>query len=634
MKKGYINAVKRFIDHSKDKYEQLELQTKDEFQSTPILLAALGSNLDIVKLLYDLGAKLDAQNAHGHSIVEIAALRQDLKLLHYLISVDYGVLNVWKRLLNAFVSEADEISASVGRTLEKLTATPKNDDEATLNEWKTVMDTLIENELIETLVKAFRLHCVETIFSAFFLFFNLYEYVLLTKKFEYIKKFVKLGALKHFYQYLQLNSANELAYDSNLVCLCGKVFEKLTKTHELYVSSFDMLSHDDRNNVIQLVNRLMKKVYDASMICSFLNFLRNLVDNDPNSKQHCVQPPFITSVMTLFAEYDISEDSSFLRSLLQLTLSLCENSEETKTQFFKENLASFILLALRHETNEMKELAVECIRTCSNSNVYVQKMLLKDTILPTLLTLLQKTQIMSLKMLTIKSLWSIAGEDAMQRKNMAIKIRVNYFVDFLSIKSDDLYSISCEALQTLFAIPPNVNQCIHDQFISLHGVNALVRALTNDKENIVLAAIQCIQRFCVRAGMIPFKYGQNEIKKYNGITDLVAIYSHAQVGFLVFVQALSCNLDSSRVLFPTKQKRTGLFLNFFLKFFLNQRYHSSLDLNVVREKMAFFFKRIFSPRTFCELKQPLHLLAYVWKILKTWRQHKTRSNSTIQTCTN
>lgn len=43
--KGYVNAVKRYISNSYDKTTLLELVTKDDQTITPILLAALGSNL-------------------------------------------------------------------------------------------------------------------------------------------------------------------------------------------------------------------------------------------------------------------------------------------------------------------------------------------------------------------------------------------------------------------------------------------------------------------------------------------------------------------------------------------------------------------------------------------------------------
>jgi ankyrin repeat protein len=74
--KGFVHAVKRIVDNSFDKAQQLELFTKDENCVTPIVIAVLGGHRELVEYLVDAGANLNVRNNKGHGLVEIAAIRQ------------------------------------------------------------------------------------------------------------------------------------------------------------------------------------------------------------------------------------------------------------------------------------------------------------------------------------------------------------------------------------------------------------------------------------------------------------------------------------------------------------------------------------------------------------------------------
>jgi hypothetical protein len=201
---------------------------------------------------------------------------------------------------------------------------------------------------------------------------------------------------------------------------------------------------------------------------------------------------------------------------------------EIQNQFLKEGLGGQLLKSLRHNSTEIKELSISCIEKLSQSNVFAQKVLVKDGVVPHLLSLLQKFTSTQQKVITANALWSLAGEDSSQRRYIANKMRLSLLIDFLSNKSDELYFIACDAISVLLSQPPNSNTSIHDEFLNLHGISPLVRVLTNEKEHIVLAVIRCIQHLCIRTGYNPFKEAQNEIKKCEGITFLVAIMLHVK----------------------------------------------------------------------------------------------------------
>ena len=512
------------MEHSKDRGQQLELETKDDLQLTPILVAALGSHLDVIEALYNYGAKIDAKNAYQHGIVEIASLRQDLKIIEYLINMSVSGINVWKQLLQTFTSESEDISGSVGRTIEKLVEMPTEiSDQAKMNNWKRNINNFIQNNLSATLCKVLQQRNKETLISAFFITINFLDYAESENLDDVVKQFTKAGILHILPSFMKID---QNPIDLDLVCLCGKVLDRLTRTNEMLKNTFG-IANDLVQNVYQAVFKIIQKLRNPVVLFSYLDFLTNLIKFGKSSNIQLQNlSTLVSALMPLYRE--CSNDVHLFRSILRLTIALSLDSNDLQSQFVKEGLAIYLGIALKHGSAELKELSITCIEILSKTNVYVQKALAKDGILNTLLLLLQKSQSNQQKVLTANALWSLAGDDAVQRKQMAIRIRVTTLVDFLQMKSNELYFISCDALRVLFCKPQNVNLSMHDQFLDLHGVNALVRVMTNENEYIVLAAIRCLQRLCIRAGVNAYKPGQSEIKKYNGITFLVALLIHAK----------------------------------------------------------------------------------------------------------
>lgn len=124
--KGFMYPVKRIVESSFDKTSQLELFTRDENCVTPIVIAVLGGHFELVEYLAEAGANLIVRNSKGHGIIEIAAIRQDLKMLNYLINLNDPKLNpyIWPNLVRLLAYSEDEMrdmSTAAIRSLESLT---------------------------------------------------------------------------------------------------------------------------------------------------------------------------------------------------------------------------------------------------------------------------------------------------------------------------------------------------------------------------------------------------------------------------------------------------------------------------------------------------------------------------------
>ncbi len=431
-------------------------------------------------------------------------------------------INVWKQLLQVFTNESEEISGSVGRTIEKLVEIPAVKSEKEMNYWRRNIKNLIDNNLLNVLCKVFQQRHKETLISAFFITLNMIEYIEQENLLELMKQFTKAGILQIWLGFLK----TEANIDLDLICLCGKAFDRFSRTSEILKYTFPLVN-DVTQLIYQGIFKVIQKVHNPIVLFSHLDFLTNLIKfGKPFNIQLSNLPTLVSALMPLYRE--CSYDPHFFRSILRLTVALSLDSNELQTQFVKEGLSSYLGNALKHGSSDLKELAIQCIEILSKTNVYVQKILAKDGILHTLLLLLQKSSTSQQKVLTANALWSLAGDDSTQRKQMATRIRVTTLVDFLQMKSQDLFYISCDALRVLFCKPQNVNVSTHQEFLDLHGTHSLVRILTHESEHIVLACIRCLQRLSVRAGLSAFKTAQDEIQKYGGITFLVALMIHAK----------------------------------------------------------------------------------------------------------
>ena len=120
---GYYKSVNRFI---KSREDQLELETQDGQQLTPLLLACMNGHVETVQLLVEeLHANLKAKDRHLFGAVELAASKNHIKVLEYLLNLNSPDLQVWNNLIKGL--SQSELETSCARALVELT-TEENAD--------------------------------------------------------------------------------------------------------------------------------------------------------------------------------------------------------------------------------------------------------------------------------------------------------------------------------------------------------------------------------------------------------------------------------------------------------------------------------------------------------------------------
>lgn len=110
----------------------LELKSKDDLESTPILLASLSGALDSVKCLIELGAQYTSIDKEGNGAVHLAALHFHTNTLEYFISWNNDEVPVWDLLVGMLKSVDDKRKHSAVKCLEVLSL-------ALENNWKSIL---------------------------------------------------------------------------------------------------------------------------------------------------------------------------------------------------------------------------------------------------------------------------------------------------------------------------------------------------------------------------------------------------------------------------------------------------------------------------------------------------------------
>lgn len=114
---GYYKSVSRFI---KSREDQLELETQDGQQLTPFLLACTNGHLETVQLLAEeFHANLKAKDRQLFGAVELAALKDHINVLEYLLKLDSPDLEVWKNLIRGL--SVSDLETSCAKALVELT---------------------------------------------------------------------------------------------------------------------------------------------------------------------------------------------------------------------------------------------------------------------------------------------------------------------------------------------------------------------------------------------------------------------------------------------------------------------------------------------------------------------------------
>ena len=238
--KGYTNAITRFLDYARETGKNLiEQRTIDDYETTPILIAALGGHIEVIDLLIKNGADFNAQlkfQDTSHGIIEIACIRQHIELLILMYDYIPDIATRINKLLTCTKFD-NETRASIGRTVETLSrdyfTVMKKLSKFKLDSHENRLTYLFEKDKIIS----YRLFNLEDIGSSLAKFLSLNEtnqdaitscmltLINVVENFEIRKQFLDSNGLKNMINYID-NHKKKLR---DVICNCLVILQKKSK---------------------------------------------------------------------------------------------------------------------------------------------------------------------------------------------------------------------------------------------------------------------------------------------------------------------------------------------------------------------------------------------------------------------
>lgn len=302
---------------------------------------------------------LDIKNS-GHSIVEIVIMRQDFKMLSYLIDL-YNKrereLDVWSKLIRLFTSKINEVSASAGRCLECLTSLEYYDTpEFNETVWLKNCVALIENNLYKSLSKVLTESSRDTILSGFIILLNMMDYGSFTKKSENLKQFLQEDG----YQCLISLVAKIEKMDNDLIILMSKLFKKMSDSR----AECEYFSNRDFKDLPKqlfdcLVNGL-EKISNQLILNAFTYFISNLLEFNPKMEIDLHNLKHLTKIILKYLK-KYESDENFAASLIRLTSLLANRSNEIQTLLIELDLSNLLIGLLRSDSENIRSISMNCI---------------------------------------------------------------------------------------------------------------------------------------------------------------------------------------------------------------------------------------------------------------------------------
>jgi hypothetical protein len=450
----------------------------------------------------------------------IAALSQNERTLRYIIDLPLPAnsYNVWKPLFKLFISLRDDESIVCGRALELLTRREPNNHRSSPY-WSAMLD----NGLIPTIIHVLTESTNDDVLVSAYL-------LLLNSANEYPRTKTDLISIKNAFTPMLKHTRST---NNQIVTLLGRVLACLSESKPLIEPMVDQ-------GLIESLMLLVDKERSPQIICSYFDCLANIVSYSTeyqlklaNSQQ------FLSLIINHYLEeFDLRLSLSVMRFLRQLVL----KNEQIQNLLAQNGACEHVLGALSASSRDLQQAAIEAVQALSDQNAHVQHIMLRENALEQLLSLLEKTNLSSLQIAIVCTLWTLCGNSSARKREVATRIGVKKLISFYSIKSEEHLLAVTDALGELAKRTASVKMNIQEEINRAQGIPHLIRLLRTDNEMLVLSILKTLQLLACAPGFISNRRNQEAIVKNDGVTLIVALMMHARSEIIQVeaAQALAC----------------------------------------------------------------------------------------------
>ncbi|CAF3775649.1 unnamed protein product [Adineta steineri] len=505
---GYEVTLKNILDDALKRNElnqQLEAKT-EKTELTPLLLATAVGRIQIISFLLKYPVNINAVDVNQQGIVAIAALSQNERTLRYIIELPVAdnSLNVWKPLFKLFTSLGDDESSVGGRALELLTR-PK----AETNQGSIYWQPIIVNGLIPALVDILTESKNDDALTSAYL-------ILLHAVNEQPRIHNDLISNKKVFSSMLRHTRST---NKEIVTLIGRLFASLTKQRSLGQTMVDQ-------SIFEPLMTLIDKERSPEVISSYFDCLANIVSYSSVYQIQIANYPFFLQLLIdhYLQEFDLDLSLSVMNFVRQLVL----NNQDIQNLLAENGACEHILGALTASSKDLQQIAIETIRAFGDNNPQVQYIMISENALEQLLNLLDKTTVASLQIAIVCTLWTLCGNSASRKRDVATRIGVKKLISLYNIKSEEhLYALT-DIIGELTKRTASVKTNIAEEINRAVGLPPIIRLLTLNNEQLVLSALKTLQLLACAPGYIPNQLNQEAIVKFDGIPFIVALMMHVK----------------------------------------------------------------------------------------------------------
>ncbi|XP_059503161.1 ankyrin and armadillo repeat-containing protein [Stegostoma tigrinum] len=460
----------------------LELETSAQYNSTPLLLAAMAGAFDALQYLLSLGANLTKLDSESNNIVHLAALYSHTDILKYVIEQNIPELPVWELLKEMLKSKVYKKQEMGVRSLEVLCVIDKQ-------YWKAIHSAGSIPALVDLLYSKYEtLQCIAAAVLC------------------------------------NLSSYSEVCHsiiDYNIIPVLIELLH--SKQPELQsrcsVILFDIAQIEDNASLITslgaippLVKILNSEVEDV--LINATRCIRILCTNNPVNQTLVANEGAIPLLVEM-----LSVTSEALQGDASVALAeVARGHTKNQDAIVAEGAVAAIVNILSGRKIRMQMKAIKAVEVLADRNAAVQKKFLEMSTDKHIIKLLKVFEV-EVRERAATAFWALAGQTLTQRKKMAKDIGYNLVIDLLLSSSDKMHNVACQALIAL----SECNKEQQDNICAKNGISPLVRLLRSSQISLrtLLSAIAALGTMCIGVAHLNNPISQQKITEEGGMDVLL-----------------------------------------------------------------------------------------------------------------
>ncbi|ELU04066.1 hypothetical protein CAPTEDRAFT_159631 [Capitella teleta] len=462
----------------------MELQTKNEYKSTPLLLAASSGALVCLKCLIDSGAQVLCTNAEGNNVIHLAAMRFHTNVLEFFIQWEHPEVPVWTLLVGMLRENQDAKKDAAVKCLEVM-STSNN------NHWQQILSA----GGVPALVDILRQDNTALQSVAASVLCNISEH-------EAVRKA------------LTLTKACPI-----LIQLLQSPVDEIQSRAAIVLS--DLACVDDNQDTIAveggipaLVNLLDSELEDV--LVNAVNAIRVMCIGNTANQSAVAEHGGIDPLVEF-----LTINSDILQAAASAAIAaVTAGHKGNQDLVIAEGAVKPIVTLIKGHNLTVQVKAAEALEALVDMNSSAQKAFL-DLDAPKSLMRVLKMFSMEVKEQAACALWALAGQTKAQQKHIAERIGIQQLCEILLRDSERLQYVGCLGMMAL----GREDLESQNRIANGGGIPPLVRLLRQPKtsERVLLSVIQALGTLCVGIAHNSNKVMQAKISEEQGISLLVQL---------------------------------------------------------------------------------------------------------------